>query len=103
MGEGVEEFELGKEWEDVVMMEEMMKGVERVVIYDLEMREVYRKRKRKEIEMKSEERIKDFEEMVIEIILEIELKWKGKREKMIGKIVYILVLGWMKGIRMEKI
>jgi len=88
---------------EIILSIALVPGVACVALYTLDMRAIYRRRKRKVIELNSAASISAFAALLISMVLALAMLFTGMTDEMVAALVYLFVFGWLSGLSLAQL
>ncbi|MFQ0813111.1 hypothetical protein AVM02_15615 [Brucella anthropi] len=88
---------------EIAVTAALIPGIACIALYIVDIRTIYRQRKRKTIELNSAASIPAFIALGLSLVLAIALSLTGATDPMIGGLVYLFTFGWLTGLSLAQL
>ncbi len=88
---------------EIAVTAALVPGIACIALYIVDIRAIYRQRKRKTIELNSAASIPAFIALGLSLLLAIALFWTEVSDRMIAGLVYLFTFGWLSGLSLAQL
>jgi len=88
---------------EIAVTAALVPGIACIALYIVDIRAIYRQRKRKTIELNSAASIPAFIALGLSLLLAVALFWTGVSDRMIAGLVYLFTFGWLSGLSLAQL